>query len=169
MSGIAGKDNLKPNSERSAEEVRNNQRKGGINSGRTRRQKKTIREAMQALLDSTYNLKDKSTGEVRTMKGEEAIALSIMQTAMNPKDKNWSRAVQYALQLDGSNISPDDKRKSKEELKLIKAKIKQLEQGGGTGVDVEDLTALAKLLNVGLKSNEQNTDNPVETVLEETQ
>ena len=92
-----------------------------------------------------------------------------MQTAMNPKDKNWSRAVQYALQLDGSNVSPDDKRKNKEELKLIKAKIKQLEQGSGTGVDVEDLTALAKLLNVGLKSNEQNTDNPVETVLEETQ
>lgn len=124
---------------------------------------------MQTLLTGKYNLKDKETGEVRTMTGEEAIALAIMRTAMNPKDKNWKSAVQYALQLDGSNISPDDKRKSKEELKLIKAKIKQLEQGSGTGVDVEDLTALAKLLNVGLKSNEQNTDNPVETVLEETQ
>lgn len=122
---------------------------------------------MQALLDNTYNLKDKNTGEVRTIKGEEAIALSILQTAMNPKDKNWAKAVQYALQLDGSNISPDDKAKSKEELKLIKAKIKQIEQGG-TNIDVEDLTTLAKLLNIGEK-NVENTDNTVETVQQETQ
>lgn len=122
---------------------------------------------MQALLDSTYNLKDKSTGEVRTITGEEAIALSILQTAMNPKDKNWAKAVQYALQLDGSNVSPDDKAKSKEELKLIKAKIKQIEQGG-TNIDVEDLTTLAKLLNIGEK-NVKNSDNTVETVQQETQ
>lgn len=123
---------------------------------------------MQSLLNGTYNLKDKSTGEVKVLKGEEAIALTIMQTAMNPKDKNWARAVEYALRLDGSNILPDDKKKAKEEIKLIQAKIKQLETGG-TNIDVEDLTALAKLLNIGIKNNDENTDNPVETVLEETQ
>lgn len=123
---------------------------------------------MQALLNGTYNLTDSKTGEVKAMTGEEAIALSIMRTAMNPKDKNWSRAVQYALQLDGSNISPDDKEKSKAELKLIQAKIKQLESGGN-GIDVEDLTALAKLLNIGKNSDDENTDDSVETVLEETQ
>ena len=86
---------------------------------------------------------------------------------MNPKDKNWAKAVQYALQLDGSNISPDDKAKSKEELKLIKAKIKQIEQGD-TNIDVEDLTTLAKLLNIGEK-NVENSDNTVETVQQEAQ
>lgn len=124
---------------------------------------------MQTLLTGKYNLKDKETGEVRTMTGEGAIALAIMRTAMNPKDKNWKSAVQYALQLDGSSISPEDKEKAKAELKLIKAKIKQLEQGSGSGVDVEDLTALAKLLNIGIKSNDENADNSVETILEETQ
>ena len=173
MSGIANTDNLKKGNPatqfKAGREQVENARKAGIKSGESKRKKKGIREAMQALLDTEYHLKDKATGEVKTMTGEEAIALGILNTAMNPKDKNWKAAVQYALQLDGSNISPDDKRKSKEELKLIKAKIKQLEQGSGTGADVEDLTALAKLLNVGLKSNEQNTDNSVETVLEETQ
>lgn len=167
MSGIANEKNLKrgnPETQFNSQNAVENAKK----SRDARRKNKTIREAMQALLNGTYNLRDKSTGEVRTMKGEEAIALSIMQTAMNPKDKNWSRAVQYALQLDGSNISPDDKRKSNEELKLIKAKIKQLEQGSGTGVDVEDLTALAKLLSIGEK-NVENSDNTVETVQQETQ
>lgn len=87
---------------------------------------------------------------------------------MNPKDKNWARAVEYALRLDGSNILPDDKKKAKEEIKLIQAKIRQLESGG-TNIDVEDLTVLAKLLNTGIKNNDENTDNPMETVLEETQ
>lgn len=123
---------------------------------------------MQNLLSGTYNLKDISTGEVKVMTGEEAIALSIMRTAMNPKDKNWSRAVQYALQLDGSDRSPEDKDKAKAEVKLIKAKIKQLEEGG-SGIDVEDLSTLAKLLNIGKNSNDENSDDPVETVQPETQ
>lgn len=122
---------------------------------------------MQALLSGTYNLKDKSTGEVKTMTGEEAIALSIMTTAMNPKDKNWKSAVQYALQLTGDDKSPEDKAKAKEEVKLIQAKIKQLEQGGNA-LDVEDLTALAKLLNIGIK-NDENADDTVETIQPETQ
>lgn len=114
-------------SDQDREEAKKNGIKGGVNSGKARRQKRNIREAFQALLNSTYDLKDKSTGKVMTLTGEEAIALSIARTAMNPKDKNWSRAVEYALRLDGSNISPEDKKKSKEEIKLIQAKIKQVQ------------------------------------------
>lgn len=43
--------NLIPNSERSPREVRENGRKGGINSGKARREKKTIQKILAELLD----------------------------------------------------------------------------------------------------------------------
>lgn len=47
---MANEQNLIPNSARSAEEVRENQRRGGINSGKARRLKKRGRELMQEML-----------------------------------------------------------------------------------------------------------------------
>lgn len=44
--------NLIPNSERSPKEVRENGRKGGIKSGKARREKKTIQKILADLLDS---------------------------------------------------------------------------------------------------------------------
>ena len=44
--------NLIPNSERSPKEVRENGRKGGIASGKARREKKTIQKILAELLDS---------------------------------------------------------------------------------------------------------------------
>lgn len=138
---MANTDNLIPNSERSAEKVREAQSKGGKKSGETRRKKRSIREAMQSLLDSTYNLKDSKTDEVRTVTGEQAIALSIMNTAMNPKHKNWRAAVQYALQLVGED-------KSENENKLIEAQAKMLQAKADimTGADTTTLDKLDDIL-----------------------
>lgn len=49
--------NLIPNSERSPSEVRENARKGGIKSGKVRREQKTYREMAKAMLSAT--IKDK--------------------------------------------------------------------------------------------------------------
>lgn len=142
MSGIANEQNLKPfTSEQSREAAVKNGTKGGAKTAENKRRKKGIREAMQALLDTEYHLKDKATGEVKTMTGEEAIALGILNTAMNPKDKNWKAAVQYALQLNG-----DDK--SKTEQKLIKAQAKMLKAKADllTGADTTTLDKLDEIL-----------------------
>ncbi|MBO5384542.1 MAG: hypothetical protein J6A30_09605 [Ruminococcus sp.] len=149
MSGIANTDNLKKGNPatqfKAGREQVENARKAGIKSGESKRKKKGIREAMQALLDTEYHLKDKATGEIKTMTGEEAIALGILNTAMNPKDKNWKAAVQYALQLNG-----DDK--SKTEQKLIKAQAKMLKAKADllTGADTTTLDKLDSILN-GMK------------------
>lgn len=50
--------NLIPNSDRSPEEVRENGRKGGINSGETRRKKKLMKDQIELLL--SLPLKDKN-------------------------------------------------------------------------------------------------------------
>ena len=138
---VSRPENLIQNSGKSRNEVRNINSKGGKNSGEARKQKHSIREAMQALLDSTYNLKDKTTGEVRTMTGEQAIALSIMNTAMNPKDKNWRSAVQYALQLVGEDKSINENKLIEAQAKMIQAKADLL-----TGADTTTLDKLDSIL-----------------------
>lgn len=52
---MANSDNLIPANKRSKEEVRENARKGGINSGKTRRAKKEMRETLNILLDLAVN------------------------------------------------------------------------------------------------------------------
>lgn len=132
---------------KSGEQAAINGAKGGRKSQKVQKHKKGIRAAMQDLLSSTYNLTDKKTGEVRTLTGEEAIALSIMNTAMNPKDKNWRSAVQYALQLIGED-------KSVNENKLIEAQAKMLEAKADllTGADTTMLDKLDDILR-GIKED----------------
>ena len=71
MSGI---DNLIPFSERSKEEARASGKKGGINSGKTRRKKKNMKEALQLLLSL-----DVKSPKVR----EQLKALGIGESDMN--------------------------------------------------------------------------------------
>lgn len=128
--------------------------KNALKANEKRRQKKGIREAMQALLNETYNLKDVNTGEIRKLTGEEAIALSIMQTAMNRKDKNWSKAVQYALQLTGEDKSIIENELIKAQADMIRAKVDLM-----TGADT---TALDKLDDI-LKGMKDIADTKPET------
>lgn len=110
-------------------------------SDEAKKRKKGIREAMQALLNETYNLTDSKTGEVRQLTGEEAIALSIMQEAMNKKSKNWAKAVQYALQLTGEDKSKVENELIKAQADMLKAKADLL-----TGADTSTLDKLDDIL-----------------------
>lgn len=51
----AGKDNLIPMNERTEDEQREIARKGGIESGKTRRRKRTMKEAAQIILKAPVN------------------------------------------------------------------------------------------------------------------
>lgn len=74
---MANEQNLTPFTERSKSEVRELNRKGGIKSGETRRRKRDIRMALEALLEKEYTDKNGVT-----MTGVEAIALKQMEKAM---------------------------------------------------------------------------------------
>lgn len=74
--------NLIPNSQRSASEVRENQRRGGINSGKARREKKAMRELLEDALAKV--IKSKS-GEQATKKEVASIRIADGMANGDPK------------------------------------------------------------------------------------
>ena len=77
-----------PNSEatqfRSGTKAVENGRKGGIASGEARKAKKSLREAMQILMDTDLTGKDG-----KTMTGTEAMAAKAFQAALKGDWKAW--------------------------------------------------------------------------------
>ena len=77
-----------PNAEatefRSGEQAVENGRKGGIASGEARKAKKSLREAMQILMDTDLTGKDG-----KTMTGTEAMAAKAFQAALKGDWKAW--------------------------------------------------------------------------------
>ena len=65
-------------------EARENGKKGGIASGEARRAKKSLREAMQVLMDADLTGKDG-----KTMTGTEAMAARAFQAALKGDWKAW--------------------------------------------------------------------------------
>ena len=65
-------------------EARENGKKGGIASGEARRAKKSLREAMQILMDTDLTGKDG-----KTMTGTEAMAAKAFQAALKGDWKAW--------------------------------------------------------------------------------
>lgn len=74
---MANEQNLIPNSERSPNEVRENGKKGGIASGKARRQKKLLRECLEILLE-----KEMTDKKGETMTGAEALSAKLFSEAM---------------------------------------------------------------------------------------
>ena len=77
-----------PNAEatefRSGKQAAESGRKGGIASGASRRAKKSLREAMQILMDADLTGKDG-----KTMTGTEAMAAKAFQAALKGDWKAW--------------------------------------------------------------------------------
>lgn len=90
---MANNDNLKPfDSNQSREEARKNGRKGGKKSGEVRRQKKTMREMLDYLLEK----------ELTSKNGEKATTLEAMMTAMIKQGLNGNvKAVEFIRDTTG--------------------------------------------------------------------
>lgn len=85
---MANEKNLRPfTSEQSHEEAVENGKKGGIASGEAKRAKKSLREAMQILMDADLTGKDG-----KTMTGTEAMAAKAFQAALKGDWKAWELA-----------------------------------------------------------------------------
>ena len=82
---MANEKNLRPfTSEQSHEEAVENGKKGGIASGEAKRAKKSLREAMQILMNADLTGKDG-----KTMTGTEAMAAKAFQAALKGDWKAW--------------------------------------------------------------------------------
>lgn len=100
-----------PNAEttqfRSGAKAVENGRKGGIASGEARKAKKSLREAMQALMDTDLTGKDG-----KTMTGTEAMAAKAFQAALKGDWKAWE------LVRDTAGQKPVDKVQMKTDVNI---------------------------------------------------
>lgn len=85
-------ENLIPNTQRSANEVRKNQQRGGINSGKTRKAKKAIKNMIELMLTSKLDSKNAEkiaeayNIDVATVTKEAAIIHSVMTKCLKSGD-----------------------------------------------------------------------------------
>lgn len=145
-------ENLIPFNERSESEVREMNRKGGINSGKARRRKSDLRKAMQEAMQTTFTDK-----KGRSKTGEEMVIAGIIANLSDPHARNWGRALDALLLLTGQNMTKEQIAKIKAETELTKAKTKAIMDSNSTE-DFEDLTPLADLLNGDDDGDEDSND-----------
>ena len=94
-----GHENLIPMNRRTKEEARETGRKGGIASGKARREKADLRKMMAIALDETIKGKDLTHGE--------RIIQSVLNIAENPKNGSSAiRAFESILRMLGQDL-PD--------------------------------------------------------------
>ncbi len=150
---MANEQNLIPNSERTPSELREQTRKGGINSGKARKRKADLRKIAQQVLDGTYT--DSNTGAQMT--GEKLVLNSIVAN-LHPNSKHWGKAMDLLVELLGADKSREEKQQIKAQTALLKAKVDVL-----TGADTSALDRLDAILE-GMKNNaERSTDTESET------
>lgn len=118
---MANEQNLKPICQSNEEAVKNG-RKGGINSGKSRKQKADLRKMAQSILDGTF--KDENG---KNITGQEAIIQGLLTNLADPKGRNWGKAMDLLVQLTGSGLTNEQKAKIKAETALAKAKAKEAE------------------------------------------
>lgn len=136
-------ENLIPNSARTPKERRELATKAGISSGKSRRRKGAFREAAQTILDGTYKIKDKETGEIQEMSGAELVVLKLFKQASDEKNKNSVAAAKVLLSLTGDDKSPEEIAKIKSETDLNKIKNKLLKSG--LGDDKQAISAIEQI------------------------
>lgn len=142
---MANEENLKGHGfhERSVSEVRELQRKGGINSGKARRKKANLKKAFEAILEADVK-SDKVKRQLEKMgfeaTNEMALAMVMMQKAM----KGDVRAFEQISKL--TSIDTKDSLDRKEQRERIRAiqlensrREKVLENISGADVTVESV------------------------------
>ena len=104
-------------------EARANGKKGGIASGEARRAKKSLREAMQILMDADLTGKDG-----KTMTGTEAMAAKAFQAALKGDWKAWELVRDTAGQKPVDKVMVADVEPSV--IAEVEAMVNESETGG---------------------------------------
>lgn len=152
-------ENLIPNSQRSPSEVRANSSKGGIKSGQVRRQKKTVAEYLRKWADGEVSEKNKKALEALGLSEEATNRTLLVVPLIQKASKGDTKALQMALELLGEDKKKElEIKKLRREIELLKAETAKLRMQTGEDREVEDLTALGDMLQVG-EEDESHTDD----------
>ena len=141
---MANEQNLKPCEYKL---TREEQKKGGIASGKARRQKANLRKLAQEVLDGTYH--DKNGQEVT---GAELVLKGLLANLSTPNGKNWGKAVDLLVMLTGAGMSPEQRANLKAATDKIKAETKRI-----NGDDSKNNGMLEDLIK-GLQSDDIHTE-----------
>ena len=107
-----GAENLIPLGDRTIDERREIAKKAGQASGEARKRKANIRRTVQGILDGTYTDKN---GTQKT--GAEIAAIALYKVATDPRHKQFVQAQRLLYELTGQDLSPEDKKRIKLDLK----------------------------------------------------
>ncbi len=99
-----GTKNLVPMNKRSEKEVKEMQRKGGVNSGKARRNKALLKDCINILLEKKFT--DPSTGKKIT--GAEMLSVDLFEKALKERDVA-KKSTAFEVLSDTSGQKPVDK------------------------------------------------------------
>jgi hypothetical protein len=97
----------------------------GKASGRARREKTNMRQAMQDLLDATYKQPDGSE-----ISGTNALVMTALKQALDPESKNWAKAFDYVMKLTGMDKAPEEMKMMVARALLIQAQAETIKKIG---------------------------------------
>lgn len=128
--------NLIPNSQRTPEELREMTRKGGIASGKARRQKANLKKAMVTLLSMNVQ-SDKSRALLESMGLEPTNEMLLAVTTFQQAVKGNQRAMENVMKLSTTEKDRLDESEQRERIKAAKMKNQQLTENGGREAVIE--------------------------------
>lgn len=114
---MANEQNLIPGNKRSQSEARENGQKGGIKSGKVRRQRKAMKEQAELLLSLPFNLTDKKGNELKgvlkklgidedNIDNQMAMIVALWKTALG-NGRNQVTAVQELRDIIGDKAEEE--------------------------------------------------------------
>lgn len=135
-------ENLIPLNERTKDEQRKIQKKGGIASGKVRREKADLKKKVNQILEMDVfspQLKETLEGMGLTTTNQSAIAVQLLQQAL----KGNMRAIELFAKLNSNEGTKDnlDKKEQKERIKAMQLENKKREQALEGGMASEDIMA----------------------------
>lgn len=137
-----GTENLIPFNERTEEEQRKIQRKGGIASGKARREKADLKKKVNQILEMDVfspQLKEMLEEKGLSATNQTAVATVLLQKAL----KGDMRAIELLAKMNGNEGTKDklDQKEQKERIKAQQLENKKREQALEGGMASEDIMA----------------------------
>lgn len=135
-------ENLIPFNERTEEEQRKIQRKGGIASGKARREKADLKKKVNQILEMDVfspQLKEMLEEKGLSATNQTAVATVLLQKAL----KGDMRAIELLAKMNGNEGTKDklDQKEQKERIKAQQLENKKREQALEGGMASEDIMA----------------------------
>lgn len=139
---MANEENLIPLNERTKNEQREIQRKGGIASGRARKEKADLKKKVNQILEMDVfspQLKEMLEEKGLSATNQTAVATVLLQKAL----KGDMRAIELLAKMNGNEGTKDklDQKEQKERIKAQQLENKRREQALEGGMASEDIMA----------------------------